>query len=262
MSDPLDRAAERLAAATGLLVVTGAGVSAESGIPTFRGTGGLWEGYRAEELATPEAFARDPEQVWRWYRWRRGICLEAGPNPAHDVIAQMEDHYDEFTLATQNVDGIHPRAGSRKIVELHGSIHHGRCTACEVVSPLRDDPEPEDAPLPTCGSCGALVRPHVVWFGESYRPGILESAFAAAEGAEAVLVAGTSARVWPPVAVALHAQEGGAHLVDVNPQETELSIRADTHLAGPAGEVLPRLWSEVKSRRQERPPATTDGEAP
>ena len=170
-------AAERLAEASRVLVVTGAGVSAESGIPTFRGEGGLWEGHRAEELATPEAFARDPETVWRWYRWRRGVCLEAEPNAAHRVIAEMDGEYPEFLLATQNVDGLHPRAGNKRIVELHGNIHQGRCTACEEVAAL--PPEPEDAPLPRCAGCGGLVRPHIVWFGESYWPGVLEAAFAA-----------------------------------------------------------------------------------
>ncbi|MHC4471318.1 MAG: NAD-dependent protein deacylase [Planctomycetota bacterium] len=242
MGDPIEIAAARLNAAKRVLVVTGAGVSAESGIPTFRGSGGLWEGFRAEELATPEAFARDPERVWRWYRWRRGVCLDAEPNPAHAVIAAMDEAFPEFLLATQNVDGLHPRAGSRRIVELHGSIHTGRCTSCDRIEPLPDDPGPEDAPLPTCEGCGELVRPHVVWFGESYWPGVLETAFAAAAQAEVMLVAGTSARVWPPVAVALHGKKAGGFLIDVNPDATQLSVEADVHLAGPAGEILPAIW--------------------
>jgi NAD-dependent deacetylase len=247
MPPSASEAAERLAGASRVLVVTGAGVSAESGIPTFRGAGGLWEGYRAEELATPGAFARDPETVWRWYRWRRGICLEAEPNPAHRVIAEMDGAYDEFLLATQNVDGLHPRAGSERIVELHGNIHTGRCTECAEIAAL--PVEAEDAPLPRCAACAGLVRPHIVWFGESYWPGVLEAAFAAAEHAEVVLVAGTSALVWPPVAVALHGYERGAYLVDVNPAETELSVRAHVHLAGPAGELLPELWEATRRCR-------------
>jgi len=244
-----EAAVDALAGAERVLVVTGAGVSAESGIPTFRGAGGLWEGFRAEELATPEAFGADPHRVWRWYRWRRGICLEAPPNPAHDVIAAMDAAYPEFLLATQNVDGLHPRAGSRRLVELHGNIHRTRCTACEDVDDLPDDREPEDAPLPECANCGGLLRPHIVWFGESYEPGILETALAAAEHAQVAIVAGTSARVWPPIAVALHAKTRGAFLIDVNPDTTEVSVQSDAHLAGPAGEMLPRLWEEVTSRR-------------
>lgn len=252
----LEEPARRLAAADRVLVLTGAGVSAESGIPTFRGAGGLWEGFRAEELATPEAFAADPHRVWRWYRWRRGICLQAAPNPAHRVMAEMDRFYEEFLLATQNVDGLHRRAGSRRLLELHGNIHQGRCTDCTRVHDLPGEPEPEDAPLPECADCGGLVRPHILWFGESYWPGVLERAMAAACAAEVVLVAGTSAMVWPPVAAALQAKESGAYLIDVNPAATELGVRADAHLAGPAGEVLPALWRATLARR---PPAA--GEA-
>lgn len=238
--DLLARAAEALRRARSVLVITGAGVSAESGIPTFRGAGGLWEGHRAEELATPTAFAADPEKVWRWYRWRRQLCLDAQPNPAHEAIAGLDLRYPDFLLATQNVDGLHLRAGGTRILELHGSIHRSRCTRCEEV---RDLPPPldDDPPLPRCRSCGALVRPHVVWFGESYRPGSIEEATAAAERAEVVLTAGTSAMVWPPVAVALHGQRTGGFLIDVNPDRSELALSADAWLQGRAGEVLPAL---------------------
>ncbi len=248
-SHVLERAAEALARSRSVLVVTGAGVSAESGIPTFRGDGGLWEGFRAEELATPEAFAEDPHRVWRWYRWRRRICLRAEPNPAHLAIAEMESSFDDFQLATQNVDGLHRRAGSRNIVELHGCINRTRCTGCEEVRDLTDEVEPDDAPLPECKSCGKMLRPHIVWFGESYQPGILEAATAAAEQAEFALVAGTSAQIWPPIAVALHAKRTGAFLVDVNPDTTSVSVQADAHLAGPAGEVLPALWEMARKMR-------------
>lgn len=242
----IDASATVLAAATRVLAVTGAGVSAESGIPTFRGAGGLWEGHRATELATPGAFARDPATVWRWYQWRRGVCLEAVPNPAHRVLAEMDDVFPEFLLATQNVDGLHPQAGSSRLVELHGNIHQGRCTECEQVVPLPDQ-DVIDA-LPTCASCSALLRPHIVWFGESYRPGVLESALAFSQRAEVVIVAGTSAQVWPPIAVALRGQEAGAVLIDINPESTDLSVRADHYLAGPAGEVLPHLWDATRRR--------------
>ncbi len=249
MSSLLDKATEALARATSLLVVTGAGVSAESGIPTFRGDGGLWEGYRAEELATPQAFAADPHRVWRWYRMRREVCLRAAPNPAHDTIAAMEEAYEDYLLATQNVDGLHPRAGSHRLVEMHGSIHHGRCTGCEVVERLPDPPEPQDAPVPRCDDCGEAIRPHIVWFGESYQPGVLEESFAAAGAAEVAILAGTSAQVWPPIAVALHARKTGAFLIEVNPEETSVSAETDASLRGPAGEVLPSLFSRVLELR-------------
>jgi NAD-dependent deacetylase len=246
----LERAAEALARARSLLVVTGAGVSAESGIPTFRGAGGLWEGFRAEELATPQAFARDARQVWRWYRWRRTVCLGASPNPAHRVIAALEEDFDPFLLATQNVDGLHRRAGSRRILELHGNIHFGRCTGCGLTGPLEDDPSEEIEDLPSCRSCGALLRPHVVWFGETYHEGVLETAAAAGAAADAALVAGTSAQVWPPVAIALQAQRSGAVLIDVNPDRTSLSVQADVHLQGAAGEILPELHQAVRKLRE------------
>jgi NAD-dependent deacetylase len=161
----------------------------------------------------------------------------------------MDAAYPEFLLATQNVDGLHPRAGSRRLVELHGNIHRARCTRCERVCDLPDAPGEEDDPLPECEECGGLLRPHIVWFGESYRPGILEEALSFAEHADVVIVAGTSARVWPPIAIALHAKSRGAVMIDVNPEVTEVSAQADAHLKGPAGEMLPALWAEVVARR-------------
>ena len=242
--ESIDQAAARLRDATRVFVVTGAGISAESGIPTFRGSGGLWEGFRAEELATPQAFAEDPARVWRWYRWRAEQYGDCAPNPGHHVIAHMEAHYEGLLVATQNVDGLHRRAGNREVVELHGSIADMRCTSCAALAPFPSGPGGDD-PVPSCSICGALMRPHILWFGETYWPGILERAQGAAEGADVCLVIGTSAQVWPPVALALHAQACGATLIDVNPDRTDLSARAEIHLAGPAGELLPALWEEV-----------------
>ncbi|MCX7999371.1 MAG: NAD-dependent protein deacylase, partial [Leptospiraceae bacterium] len=147
-------------------VITGAGVSAESGIPTFRGAGGYWRNYKAEELATPEAFAKNPKLVWEWYDMRRKVCLNAQPNPAHNVIAEMESFYPEFYLITQNVDGLHRRAGSKKLVQIHGDIFTVRCTSCTYIGenyevPLQEIP-------PKCPNCNSLLRPHIVWFGETY----------------------------------------------------------------------------------------------
>ena len=150
--DRLKAAAAAIASAGSLLVLTGAGVSAESGVPTFRGAGGLWEGSRPEDLATPDAFRRDPARVWRWYRWRRGLCLAARPNPGHEAVAALERVVPDFLLATQNVDGLHLRAGSRKVIALHGDIHRARCVGCGRKSDLPPAAEPQDAPLPDCAS--------------------------------------------------------------------------------------------------------------
>jgi len=243
-SELLDVAAARLSEATSLFVVTGAGISAESGIPTFRGPGGLWEGFRPEELATPQAFAADPGRVWRWYRWRAEQYGDCAPNPGHQVIAQMEAAIPEVLIATQNVDGLHRRAGNVNVVELHGSIADMRCVACHRLAPFPRGPVTED-PIPRCGHCTASMRPHILWFGETYWPGILEQAQAAARSADVCLVVGTSAQVWPPVALALHARDCGAYLIDVNPEATDLSRAADAHLVGAAGQVLPALWAKV-----------------
>ena len=242
-ADPLTRAVAAIAGATRLLVVTGAGISAESGIPTFRGAGGLWEGFRAEDLATPQAFSANPELVWRWYRWRLDTCRQAIPNEAHRVLVDMEHRWEEnFLLATQNVDGLHPRAGNQRLVELHGNIETARCTACGHTEPLQDNP----SDLPHCSRCTALQRPHILWFGESYWPGIIEESVAFAEIADAVLVVGTSGRVWPPIAIALRAQECGAVLIDVNPDPSEVNALADAWLRGPATQWLPALWAGVE----------------
>jgi NAD-dependent deacetylase len=227
----------RLARSERLLVLTGAGVSAESGIPTFRGAGGLWREHRAEELATPEAFARDPELVWEWYQWRRGICNGADPNAAHRVIAALEGRVPSFLLATQNVDGLHQRAGSRQLIALHGNIDDARCTACRHVFPL----EPAPPLLPPCPACGAMARPHILWFGEQYWPGTLETAWAFASQADAVLVVGTSGAVGPPAYLALEAKRRGAFCVEVNPQASALSEAMDLHLQQGAVEALGRI---------------------
>ena len=229
-----------------MLVVTGAGISAESGIPTFRGAGGLWEGVRAEELATPAAFARDPERVWRWYRWRNVAYGACEPNVGHEIIARLEPRYDDFLLLTQNVDGLHRRAGSGAIVELHGTIAQKRCTACAALSAFPEGAAADGgSAVPRCERCGAATRPHILWFGETYWPGVLERAGAMAERADVTLVVGTSAQVWPPAAIALGSQRAGAFLIDVNPESTIVSEAADVHLVGGAGEVLSALWEEM-----------------
>lgn len=223
-------------------MITGAGVSAESGVPTFRGAGGLWNDRRAEDLATPEAFAREPGIVWRWYGWRLGICRAADPNPAHSALVRLERAFDQrFLLATQNVDDLHRRAGTEAMVELHGCIERARCSdpACGRVTPL--SPQFDGTSIPRCEACGAALRPHILWFGESYWPGTLDSARMYAQHADLVVVIGTSGMVWAPVAVASEAQQAGAKLIDINPQRSEISEMADDWIAAPAGEALPAL---------------------
>jgi NAD-dependent deacetylase len=230
---------ERLAAARRVAVLTGAGVSAESGVPTFRGPDGLWRGFRAEELATPEAFAADPKRVWEWYDWRRGLIAACRPNPAHEALAALERRAGGgLTLVTQNVDGLHARAGSGDPVELHGNIWRVRCTACGRLAEDRRVPIPI---LPRCGACGGLLRPHIVWFGESLEAAVLERAVGAFESAEAALIVGTSGVVHPAASLAGLAKRAGAFVVEVNPEPTPYGGRVDVTLEGKAGEVLPRL---------------------
>jgi len=222
-----------------LTVLTGAGVSAESGIPTFRGPGGLWRTFRAEDLATPEAFLRNAKLVWEWYDWRRGLIAKAEPNPGHRAIAAWERILPGFTLITQNVDGLHDRAGSRNVLKVHGDIWEMRCFECGVRKvDLR-------APLPVlppkCARCGGLMRPGVVWFGESLSEDVWMRAEQAARASDIFLVAGTSAQVYPAAGLVSLAKHAGAVIVEVNLEESGVSSIADAVLRGPAGEILPQL---------------------
>jgi NAD-dependent deacetylase len=224
-----------------LVVLTGAGVSAESGVPTFRGAGGLWRRFRAEDLATPRAFARDPVLVWEWYAWRRGLISECEPNAAHRTLAEMEKVFSHFLLVTQNVDGLHQKAGSQRMVELHGNIWRVRCTREGTV---RDDFRVQFAELPPRCECGAVLRPDVVWFGEMLPEGILRRAADAAERCTVMLVVGTSATVQPAASLPWAAKDHGARVIVVNPEPTPLSAVADEVRLGTAGEILPALWAE------------------
>lgn len=234
----MEQAREWLRAASAVAVLTGAGVSAESGIPTFRGAGGLWRQFRAEELATPEAFERDPRLVWEWYDWRRGLIAAAQPNPAHHALAELERAKPNFALLTQNVDGLHDRAGSRQILKLHGDIWTLRCTGCGRERPDHRAPLPE---LPPRCDCGALLRPGVVWFGEPLPVRVFAAAEEAARASEVFLVVGTSAVVYPAAGLALQAQAAGAKVIEVNLEETSFSAQVDCSLRGRAGELLPQL---------------------
>jgi NAD-dependent protein deacetylase/lipoamidase len=235
----LRAAAERLSASGRVLALTGAGVSAESGVPTFRGAEGLWRRFRPEDLATPEAFDRDPKLVWEWYASRREGLAPLRPNAAHEALAALEARVPVFLLATQNVDGLHAAAGSRAMVELHGNIWRVRCLAgCREPREDRRVPLPEMPPR--CG-CGALLRPDVVWFGESLDEKAVESALHAAESAEIVLVIGTSSLVYPAAALPQVARARGAFVIEVNPEETPLTRSVDVSLRGKAAALLPLL---------------------
>lgn len=226
-----------------IAVLTGAGISAESGVPTFRGEEGLWRQYRAEELATPQAFQRDPALVWQWYDWRRGLIASCEPNSAHHTLVEMEKQCGDFLLITQNVDGLHRRAGSQRLLELHGNIWQMRCTDENTVVENRTVPLPE---VPPRCSCGALLRPHVVWFGESLDSQILGTAFRAVERSQLMLVIGTSAVVQPAASLPAIASDKGGYLIEVNVERTPLSAYADEVVLGPAAEELPKLWRRLK----------------
>jgi NAD-dependent deacetylase len=229
---------EWLKQARSIAVLTGAGVSAESGVPTFRGNNGLWKQYRAEDLATPGAFARDPNLVWEWYDWRRGLIAHAKPNAGHRALVVLEKRVPSFTLITQNVDGLHALAGSRNVLEVHGSIWNVRCTSCERTHIDRRTPLPE---IPPKCECGAMQRPGVVWFGEALPPKVWQDAEAAARTAEVFLLIGTSAVVYPAAGLAQIAKASGARVVEINIAETVLSDAIDQFLQGPSGELLPQL---------------------
>ena len=230
--------------APSVVVLTGAGVSAESGVPTFRGAGGLWRTYRAEDLATPEAFARDPRLVWEWYDWRRQTVAACEPNAAHRTLAEMERCLPDFTLVTQNVDGLHERAGSQKALRLHGSLWSLRCTREGRRVPNHEVPLAE---IPPRCECGALLRPDVVWFGETLPGDIIEAAWRAAAAADVMLVVGTSSIVYPAAALPLVALRHGGRVVEFNVEPTDLSRYSELVL-GPAAETLPAWWAANRKR--------------
>jgi NAD-dependent deacetylase len=246
-------ARDLLARAPQVVVLTGAGLSAESGVPTFRGEKGLWKEFRPEDLATPEAFGRDPRLVWEWYGWRRelvGTCL---PNPAHLALARWVVARTGVTLVTQNVDGLHERA-AREVaregepverafpIRLHGSLFHDKCTRCTYRAEARGAVDATSVEtLPHCPDCGGLLRPDVVWFGEMLPVLETQRAFAAAADAEACLVIGTTGAVYPAAGVVHAAKGAGAAVVVVDPGETEYEAVADVRLVGAAGEVIPRI---------------------
>ncbi len=231
-------AAEMLSAADRVAVLTGAGISAESGVPTFRGEGGFWRGRSAMELATPEAFARDPTDVWEFYRYRIAGLAEVQPNDGHRALAALEPRYRKFWLVTQNVDGLHRAAGSRRVIELHGTLAETRCQSCAYRCASVDLPAD---PLPLCPECDDLLRPDVVWFGEQLPSEALEGADEAVRECQVMLVVGTSGVVEPSASFARWARSRGAGIIEVNLEATPISDVADVTLLGPAGTMLPKL---------------------
>ncbi|MBL8133456.1 MAG: NAD-dependent deacylase [Anaerolineae bacterium] len=256
MDDALRQAVTLLNNATRVVVLTGAGVSKESGIPTFRDAQtGLWARYDPTQLATPEAFRRDPKLVWDFYEFRREVMRPAQPNPAHVALAQLERRVPQFTLITQNVDDLHERAGSIHIIRLHGQIHRNKCfNACQgeptyidVAALARD----RAAGPPTCPHCGAFVRPDIVWFGEGLPAQALSAAQSASAAAEVMLIVGTSGMVTPAADLPYIARQSGAALIEFNPLPSAITPIVNLHFAEAAGVALPRLITALEERRGE-----------
>ena len=226
-------------------VLTGSGVSAESGVPTFReAQTGLWEQYDPHKLATPEAFERDPALVWRWYRWRRDLIAGAKPNPGHHALVRLARLVPALTIVTQNVDGLHQRAGSSNVIEFHGNLFEDRCF---VEGCLIDDPD-MSVEVPVCPECGGMLRPGVVWFGESIPESALHEAASAVSGCDLFFSIGTSSLVWPAAGLADAARQQGADVVEINLDATPLSSQTSFCLQGKSGEVLPELVDCLAAR--------------
>ena len=236
---------EALLSANYLTVLTGAGVSAESGVPTFRGKDGLWRKHNPMELATPEAFERDPKLIWEWYVYRRGLMNSVHPNSSHEVIAELETLYPKFLLITQNVDNLHRRAGSKELVELHGNIFRVKCSRCE----RKLDELPDLSELPPKCECGEYLRPDVVWFGETLPRDAIDKAFQASAECDCMLVVGTSAVVQPAASLPIMAKRGGAFVVEINCEPTPLSDLVDVSILGKAGGLMSKLLDATNKKR-------------
>ena len=230
---------DRLNAANSVFVLTGSGVSAESGLPTFRGVGGLWRSHRVEELASPEGFARDPQLVWTWYNERLAAHWRAEPNAGHRALVDLERRFRGFTLATQNVDSLHRRAGSQNLFELHGHLRSARCTHCDARRPLDAGGLPMNE---IEHACGGRLRPDIVWFGEALPQLAWRRSAEAAQKADVILVVGTSAVVYPAAALA---QSSRAFVAEINPDDTAISASVDCVMRGTAAEVLPAIVEGV-----------------
>lgn len=248
--EPLDRAAQVLRLAQRVAVMTGAGVSAESGVPTFRGGGGLWEGHSLQDVATPDGFSRDPALVWRFYNARRNNLRSVLPNPGHTTLADMERRWgaDRFTLITQNIDGLHQAAGSTHVLELHGSLARVRCSRCSFVENRGYDPQPD---LPACPECGHLLRPDVVWFGEILPGEVWEKSVQAVGACDCMLVVGTSAVVYPAAGLIEMAIQLGATVIIINLEATPLCGSHTIGIYGSSGTILPEIMAKMDEKGPE-----------
>jgi NAD-dependent deacetylase len=241
MEDKIKKARDAIANAYKIIVFTGAGISKESGVPTFREAGGLWEKFKAEDFATPEAFRRRPKEVWEWYRFRRDLARKVKPNPAHYAVAKLEQIHKDFMVATQNIDNLHTRAGSKNVIELHGNIMHSYCMKCGHLVDESEGELPGDVPSCPCGGCGGIMRPKVVWFGEQLDPADLELSFVFASEADCCIVIGTSGLVYPAAQIPFLARRNDACIIEINPEPSGITQIADYFLKGPAGEITPQL---------------------
>lgn len=221
------------------VVLTGAGMSAESGVPTFRGEEGLWKKFRPEQLATVEAFLASPKIVWEWYAWRRELMSAIKPHAGYVALRELEIFFERLTVLTQNVDGLHASVGCDDLIELHGNIRRNKCFDCH--APWQSERPIDPEAIPICDRCGGQIRPDVVWFGEQLPETAIETAFRRAEQAEICFCIGTSAIVQPAASLPVLAHRSGATLVEINPEPTPLSAIADFSFREPAGQLLPRL---------------------
>jgi NAD-dependent deacetylase len=242
MSSELDKVVELVRTSEYILALTGAGISKESNVPTFRGEDGLWRNYDPMELATPQAFEKNPKLVWEWYSWRQNLIRECRPNPAHMVLASWEENGLLKSIITQNVDGLHRRAGSQRVLEIHGNIWRVRCTSCSFSSTLE---EPAGG-VPLCPECNELLRPDVVWFGESLDAGLMNKAYTELGKSELLFVIGTSAMVQPAASFPMIVKQNHGKLIEINPDTTPLSEYVDIRLGGRAGEILPEIDKILK----------------
>ncbi|TFH04675.1 MAG: NAD-dependent deacylase, partial [Candidatus Thorarchaeota archaeon] len=236
--------ADTISNAEHLIALTGAGISKESNVPTFRGEDGLWRNYDAMELATPDAFKRNPSLVWEWYTWRQGLIAECNPNPAHLTLVRWEKRGLLKALITQNVDGLHIRAGSNNVHEVHGNLWALKCTSCD----YRGRSESPAVGIPSCPNCSSNLRPDVVWFGERLDRDTISNVYSELEQADVCLVIGTSALVQPAATFPLMVKQSGGQLIEINVELTPLSSVVDFYLSGKAGEILPKLDSLVVGR--------------
>lgn len=238
-----DSARRALQKARSIVAFTGAGISAESGVPTFRSEDGIWKKFKPEELANMNAFMRNPEMVWEWYKARKRVMAEVQPNPGHYALAQMEQLIPSFAVVTQNIDNLHRRAGSKTIFELHGNIERNYCMEC--LTPYANEAVLAGQEVPRC-SCGGLIRPDVVWFGEMLPEDAWEGAERACGNADVLLSVGTSAVVYPAASLPVMAQRQGAFIIEINPEPTPLTESADVFLQGKSGAILPELVDALR----------------